>query len=98
MPNRAFRSRDHLLSRQLGVAVERRPRDAQDPTDILDGVGFVRMELARHGLLVGVAALWTAAHPTSRPRRGKPCLGAFSDEIPLKFRQRAKDMKDELAG
>src|SRR5262249_7414617 len=46
---------------QTQIAVQRRARDAQGAADVLDGVGCIRVEFARHSHFVGIASLVPAA-------------------------------------
>jgi hypothetical protein len=77
------------------VPIERRGRDAKTVCDL----GHADVGIGEHclgGLDVVVRQFRrTASGATSAPRGGKARLGAIPDQAALKFRQRAKHVKNE---
>ena len=45
---------------------------------------------------VGLELSWSSADASSCPGRRQPCIGAFANQIALKFSQCPHEMKDEL--
>src|SRR4051812_12509126 len=64
--------------------------------NVLNGGGFVGIELFHHGNLPGSEGFAPAALASSDPGCGKPSLGALTDDVALELRKCAEDMEDEL--
>src|SRR4051794_6665795 len=69
------------------VAVERRPRNAERPADVIDGILGIVVEPLKHLHVFGVERLGSPANAAARSGGGETSLGPLANEIPLKLGQ-----------
>jgi hypothetical protein len=79
----------------LNVAVQRGFGDLERPANFQNWVSFLVEILGNTELFAG-EGFWSAACFPSGSCCCQPCLSPLSNEVSLKLRQCAKDMKDQL--
>src|SRR3954466_9155075 len=89
------------LGESIGAGIDIPPQghagDMERFANVLNGRGFVGVELFHHCDLFGGEGFAPAALASPCSGRGKPGLGALADDVALELGKGAEDVEDELA-
>jgi hypothetical protein len=81
----------------IEIPIQRRPRNPKRFADFADSIRFIGIERFGHGdFSRGRLTSWSPAAASSGSSCLEACLGAFADDVPLKFGQSTEDVEDKL--